>query len=348
MPRTAAKSADEIFQSLKDLYVLDDTGQILNLSHSVWNDASEKLNNVMNKKYVYLYISQNRHGILDKLCEHYGVTCNKELSLTSDTSNISNWSMNQSNDSCPPLRSTVHLSKETWMQIAPIDAVYKGRSYKMLNKGWTDVIAAELWKALKLPCCFAFKVAKLNDSAGEIFLRIHGRCSECFAIINAYSMDKPTTDGLDLQVSTSDTKHIKHSKKRQLRGTHRKSVVKELLATSTYAWRREKANELMEFGDVEPAHLYGENVLRKAKQLENDRRLGINKIADLIQSINELRYKPEFAGYIRDTGINRCFVMYWSGEQAFLYKQFMKQDTNTRGILSIDATGSLIDRKSVV
>jgi len=32
-------------------------------------------------------------------------------------------------------------------------------------------------------------------------------------------------------------------------------------------WRRDRANELMKFGDVEPANLYSEDVLRKAKQL---------------------------------------------------------------------------------
>lgn len=156
-------------------------------------------------------------------------------------------------------------------------------------------------------------------------------------------MNKPTANGLDLHVSTNNTKAIKHSKKRQLRCTQRARVVKELSTMLTYTWKRENANKVMKFGDIDPAHLYNEDVLR-AKQLENNHILGINKASDLIESINELKYKPDFAGYIRDIGRNRCFVTYWNKEQAFLYKRFLKQDANTRGILSIDATGSLIRR----
>jgi len=99
----------------------------------------------------------------------------------------------------------------------------------------------------------------------------------------------------------------------------------------------------MTFGDVEPAHLYNENVLRKAKQLENDRVLGLNNISDPILAVVELKYKAEFAGFIRDIGIDKLFIMYWSDEQVFLYKKFIKQQ-NKIGTLSIDATGSLIKR----
>lgn len=91
-----------------------------------------------------------------------------------------------------------------------------------------------------------FKNAKINDNNGEIYLKFWGKCSECSTAINAYSVNKPTANGLDIYISTSDTTGIKHTKKkRQLRGAHRASVVKELCASSVYAWRREKANEIM-------------------------------------------------------------------------------------------------------
>lgn len=137
---------------------------------------------------------------------------------------------------------------------------------------------------------------------------------------------------------------VKHTKKRQLHGAYRANVVKELYASSVYAWRREKANEIMTFGDVEPAHLYNEEVLRKAKQLEKDRILGLNDVSDPIASIVELKYKPEFAGCIRDIGIDKFFVMYWSNEQIFLYKKLIKQQADMKSTLSIDATESLIKR----
>ncbi|EFN68063.1 120.7 kDa protein in NOF-FB transposable element, partial [Camponotus floridanus] len=105
-------------------------------------------------------------------------------------------------------------------------------------------------------------------------------------------------------------------------------------------WRRERANEIMEFGDVEPAHLYSESVLRKAKQLNKDEKLGLGKISDPIASVLQLKYKPEFSSAIREIGLDKFFIIYFSPEQLFLYKQFIRHEKI--GMLSIDATGSLI------
>lgn len=75
----------------------------------------------------------------------------------------------------------------------------------------------------------------------------------------------------------------KSYKRQQLRKIERNNVVKNLHATSAYGWRREKANEFMTFGNLEPAHLY--NILRKAKQLDNDEKLELAKISEPITSV---------------------------------------------------------------
>lgn len=97
----------------------------------------------------------------------------------------------------------------------------------------------------------------------------------------------------------------------------------------------------MEFGDKVLAHLYSEDVLRKAKQTESDRELGFRKGIDLHESIYELKYRPEFVGTIREIGNDKFFAMYWSPEQIFLYKKYCK-DTSKIDSLSIDATGSIV------
>jgi len=130
-----------------------------------------------------------------------------------ECSDQSNWSMPSSDNILPSLRTTIHLSSETWSKIEPINTLYKNRLYRVLNKGWTDVIAEELWKTLKLPCCFAFKDAKINDNPGEIFLKIWGKCTECGTIINAYASNKPVANGINIHVSTIDTTGVKHVKK---------------------------------------------------------------------------------------------------------------------------------------
>ncbi|EFN72423.1 120.7 kDa protein in NOF-FB transposable element, partial [Camponotus floridanus] len=141
----------------------------------------------------------------------------------------------------------------------------------------SDIIYDHIWNQLKFPCAFNFKNAKVNRTLGEIFLQIKGKCSECHIEINIYGTDESTFEGIRLQISTYDTWDVTHAKKRQLRGNERKSVV-EILAKSTYTWRRDKANELMKFDDVKPANLYSEDVLRKTKQLHRDEELGVLKI----------------------------------------------------------------------
>lgn len=66
MPRQPKKNVNEIFESLKDLNFFNDKGQIVKLSDPIWKEAENALNKVFSKKYLYLYISQNRNGILER------------------------------------------------------------------------------------------------------------------------------------------------------------------------------------------------------------------------------------------------------------------------------------------
>jgi len=59
-------------------------------------------------------------------------------------------------------------------------------------------------------------------------------------------------------------------------------------------------------------------VLLKAKQLNIDKKLG--KVFDPIASILQLKYKLEFAAIIREIGLDKFYVIYFSPEQLFSYK----------------------------
>lgn len=270
MPRIAKLSVEIIFNLVKDLSFFDDSGKLKSLSQSVWKEAAMKMQNNMSVKHLYLYISRNDHKIQDMLKELHNIEQNLENSSVSEENRScdSNWSMNASHELLPPLRATITISD--WSNIQVRNISYKDRNYKLLRPGWTDVLQEQLWQEFKLPCCFAFKNPKVNDNPGKPYLWIKGSCTECHVGINLYATDKSAENGLTLHVSTSDTKNIEHKKKRQLRGENRKRIAKEVTAQATYAWRRQKANELMKFGDKVPAHLYSEDVLRKAKQTESD------------------------------------------------------------------------------
>lgn len=193
----------------------------------------------MSRKHMYLYIFRNDHKIQNMLRKWHGIERNPEISISEKNRSCdSNWSMNASHESLPPLRITITISGDNWNGIRARDISYKDRNYEVLRLGWTDVLQEQLWREYKLPCCYAFKNPKVNENSGEPYLWIKGSCTECGVGINLYASDKPTEDSLILQVSTSDTKDIEHKKKRQLRGENRKRIAKEVTAQSTYAWRR--------------------------------------------------------------------------------------------------------------
>lgn len=130
-----------------------------------------------------------------------------------------------------------------------------------------------------------------------------------------------------------------HEKKRALKGAERAAVQKELLYKKAIVWHRE-ATEEMEYGDPEPSHLYATDVLRKARQEGKDKELGVHKVQDPIACINDLKYNVEYAGIIREIGLNKFYCMYWSPLQIDIYKDVIKLNN----IISIDATGSIAQK----
>ncbi|KAK0090229.1 hypothetical protein PV326_004203 [Microctonus aethiopoides] len=121
---------------------------------------------------------------------------------TSHESNRSNWSIT-SPSHLKPLRTIMHLDEYTWRRIC----------MREIDKNY----------------------GKMNRNPGERFFKIHGKCTECGATFNAYSMSEPEADNFNIEISIYDTKEIEHQKKQQLRKLQRDSLVKELRAMSAYA-----------------------------------------------------------------------------------------------------------------
>lgn len=221
----------------------------------------------MSKDYIYLYLSKNRNNVFDRIhAIETSIKDENNLDTSADNSrNDSNWSMGETDCTLPFLRETIAISKSEWDILKSHILKYKNREYEVLVIGWTDVVYDILWSHLKLPCPYSFKNAKINRNPGKIFLSIKGSCSECKSKIHIYCQNEPTEEGPIVNISTFDSRGIAHEKKRQVRGDRRICIGKELQGTSTYAWRRNEANKLMNFGDVISANLPSDYVVRKAK-----------------------------------------------------------------------------------
>lgn len=61
MPRKPKKSVSEIYEALKELNFLYESS-LRPYNDPVWQSASDLLDGVLNKDYVYLYITKNRNG----------------------------------------------------------------------------------------------------------------------------------------------------------------------------------------------------------------------------------------------------------------------------------------------
>ncbi|KMQ87474.1 kda protein in nof-fb transposable element [Lasius niger] len=212
-------------------------------------------------------------------------------------------------DAMKALRKSITLSKSEWDTLKSNILKYKDREYEVLVIGWSDAVYDILWSHLKLPCPFSFKNAKINRNPGKIFLSIKGSCSECKSKIHIYCQSESTGDSPILNISTFDSCGIVHEKKRQVRGDRRIRIGKELQGTSTYAWRRNEANKLMDFGNIVPANLPSEDVARKAKQEAQGKELGLFKVKAALASVWDMKYGQEFNGCIYEIGLDHFYVL---------------------------------------
>ncbi|KAK0157094.1 hypothetical protein PV327_011405, partial [Microctonus hyperodae] len=81
MPRKAKRSVDEIFEIIKELHFFDCEGRILPLSNPIWLEAEKKCEKQPSRKHLYLYLTQNRNGILSKFDEKENVQKNSNSDL---------------------------------------------------------------------------------------------------------------------------------------------------------------------------------------------------------------------------------------------------------------------------
>lgn len=128
-----------------------------------------------------------------------------------------------------------------------------------------------------------------------------------------------------------------HKSKRPLNGAKRRKVGQELFHECASNWKR-KAVETLNYGDKIPANIYKKTVLRKCKQEESDKALGIT-IKCTIMSLTQFKH-TKYAGSIHLISADPLIVHYWTPCQLVFYKNIRKSYVR----LTIDATGSIVKK----
>ncbi|CAG4941897.1 unnamed protein product [Parnassius apollo] len=284
MPRQSLYTPEEVHEALKDKNFMDD-GKYLERNHHIWTEARDLLPK-MTVDYLWIYITKNRNDVSSRIHNVPKLKVKNKKKVC----NISNWSMNDNKHGLEELKGTIHFTLKQWNQFGLNLKLYKdGREYEVFEPGWTDLIYQSLWENFKIPCPFKFQSAKIKRNTEEHFLMIKGTCIECQNNINIYSVNEPNGDGIDIIVSTFDAKNVQHYKKRQLRGRTREKVANILKGQSTYMYRRNVANQRMHFQDQEPADLFNDYVLRKAKQQQIDKELCLEPNTNEVVAVMSLK-----------------------------------------------------------
>src|SRR5277367_5348749 len=95
----------------------------------------------------------------------------------------------------------------------------------------------------------------------------------------------------------------------------------------------------MDLFDNEPSQLYNLHVLFQAKAVERQK-YQIDR--DVVTAVMLMKYTAPFSSCIRDVGMDKFFVHYWSATQLRVYKEYCKLTEHPK--VCIDATGSLVQK----
>lgn len=214
------------------------------------------------------------------------------------------------------------------------------------------MVNSSIWDAIKWPCSWTYKGNHVSTTEeAEFWIVIRAKCTCGNKIIltcpNPPPVD-PNTQGLtlDLKIWGSKEQHFsfkeKLIRKRPIAGEKRRSLGDEMVDNDIKSSRKRKilASEMIEFGDLHPAHLPSHEVLRRVRyeNLKN-RRLD----HDPVRAIQLLKYSdnPLYQFSIRDIGLDPFFVHITSPDQLKLYNSYCN---NSYSRLIIDATGKLVQK----
>lgn len=350
MPAVAQIPVEEIINALCDVEIFQDNfTSIKPRSDKIWEEVSKLLNGRVNPATLNLYARINRNNILTDVKKRRGIAevpipiANSTLNSTSDIEQYSEYVIDElpKNGPLPVLFITLDIENDVWQKIAPETKQYtenkRLRSYEALQGTWTDILAKRCYELTKIPCAFIFKRAKICNSADSIWLKISGKCKECDSKFQGHCLSRPKPgNGISIAVTLTDTRGVQHGAKRPLKGTNRIIVGDELLMKKAAAWRK-CASKNMKFGDPEPSYIPNHAVLRKARQEAHNRDLGIKKSLNVFDSLLDMKYNGEYAGYITDIGLDEFYCIYCLPIQIIIYKDRIRKVKR----VSIDATGGV-------
>jgi len=339
---------EKVYNELKSVadHLFDSVGNVIPYSNKLWLQLSESLDRKVSPHTLYNNVSQNRHSWknnLKLLISRPSIDNATLVEAETDQNSDSDGETDASEDSHIY---TFDIPYRDYIKMNPIQIKYgrnkNSKSYLTLKPGvWTNVINDWFIKCCKAPCNIIYKRCRLaNDSSrSKNYITFSGKCKDCGANATGWVDKKP--DGAmplvtNICLTGVDLKS-NHVSKRPLNAQKRTEVGQHLLHDCASNWVRDEVAPL-QFGDKIPPNIYKKCVLRKCKQQEKDKKLGI-VLKCPIMSLIEFKHSS-YAGSIHYVCADPFIIHYWTPCQLVVYKQLKK--TYVR--LAIDATGSIVKK----
>lgn len=159
----------------------------------------------------------------------------------------------------------------------------------------------KIWLQHRISCPWVFKNVKGATDIKTAYIRIKAKCPECNAKLCCILPNEITEDSdiiFNCTIKNANFEYI-HKKRRQLKGRRRIHVTNTIIDTKIDAisYVRNESKKIIRFGDAYPPILPTTNVLRKAVNEAQSKRLGltgskpINNLVD-VQNITYIGSIP--------------------------------------------------------
>lgn len=129
--------------------------------------------------------------------------------------------------------------------------------------------------------------------------------------------------------------------KRQLNGTERIQVEKQLVKRRAAPYRDEQIQKNVKFGQAIPYFIRNTNVLREVETKESLGSPRKSKI-DMISAIRSIKYNADFTNCIRFFDIVGFGVSFLTKEQMYTFKEYCRVVKNSH--VCLDATGAVVKK----
>lgn len=200
------------------------------------------------------------------------------------------------------------------------------RDHMQVRPGWSDKLFSIIVRETNTDCCYSI------DSE----FRTKGVCVECDGTVEVVSFQRRSR--LSMQITQGNREHT-FAQRRRLAKDRALNLIGDLNSNTTHNVHMEIVNGLDDDLDRLPRDFVSH------KALENLKYRTSAKNESAIIELRKMKYLPQYGSSIKELCTDPFRIIFWTKEQVFC---FIKLKKTQRICISLDATGGVISRASIL